>query len=71
MEDMRNEVMVLDDPWESSQGSGVPDLKKFPDFYQDIAYIRNKGVEVGVWETIGWIKDTAACGLGKKRFDPG
>ncbi|SEJ20950.1 hypothetical protein SAMN05216327_107103 [Dyadobacter sp. SG02] len=66
MEKMQNEVMVLDDPWESSQGSGVPDLKKFPDFYQDIAYIRNKGVEVGVWETIGWIKDTVACGLGKK-----
>lgn len=66
MEKMHNEVMVLDDPWESSQGSGVPDLRKFPDFYQDIAYIRSKGVEVGVWETIGWIKDTAACGLGKK-----
>ncbi|SDD72278.1 hypothetical protein SAMN04487996_10247 [Dyadobacter soli] len=66
MEKMHNEVMVLDDPWESSQGSGVPDLKKFPDFYEDIAYIRKKGVEVGVWETIGWIKDTAACGLGKK-----
>lgn len=66
MEKMHNEVMVLDDPWESSQGSGVPDLKKFPNFYQDIAYIRNKGVEVGVWETIGWIKDTVACGLGKK-----
>ncbi|MCF0069105.1 hypothetical protein LZD49_01395 [Dyadobacter sp. CY261] len=66
MEKMHNEVMVLDDPWESSQGSGVPDLKRFPDFYKDIEYIRKKGVEVGVWETIGWIKDTAACGLSKK-----
>ncbi|GGM88278.1 hypothetical protein GCM10010967_21120 [Dyadobacter beijingensis] len=66
MEQMHNEVMVLDDPWESSQGSGVPDLKRFPDFYNDISYIREKGVEVGVWETIGWIKDTAVCGLGKR-----
>ncbi len=66
MEQMHNEVMVLDDPWESSQGSGVPDLKKFPDFYKDLAYIRGKGVDVGVWETIGWIKDTAAVGLTKR-----
>jgi hypothetical protein len=62
-EKMHNEIMVLDDPWESSQGSGQPDLKRFPDFYKDLAYIREKKVDVGVWETIGWIKDTVACGL--------
>ncbi|CAL1519671.1 hypothetical protein [Chitinophaga sp. MM2321] len=64
MQQMGNEMMVLDDPWESSQGSGEPDLKRFPAFYEDIAYIRKKGVKIGIWETLGWIKDTLACKLG-------
>lgn len=63
MQQMQNEVMVLDDPWESSQGSGKPNLERFPDFYADLAYIRSRGVGIGLWETMGWIKDTAACGL--------
>lgn len=60
---VQSEMMVLDDPWETSQGSGEPDLQRFPDFFADVAYIRSKGLSVGVWETIGWIKDTAAAGL--------
>ncbi|GEP97052.1 hypothetical protein CCY01nite_33120 [Chitinophaga cymbidii] len=64
MENMSNEMMVLDDPWETSQGSGQPNLQKFPDFFADVDYIRRKNTEIGIWETVGWIKDTAAAGLG-------
>lgn len=62
---VQSEMMVLDDPWESSQGSGQPDLQRFPDFFADVAYLRSKGLAVGVWETLGWIKDTAAAGLNR------
>lgn len=64
MENMGNEMMVLDDPWETSQGSGTPNLQKFPDFFADVDYIRRKNTNIGIWETVGWIKDTAAAGLG-------
>lgn len=64
MDKMSNEMMVLDDPWEASQGAGKPNLEKFPDFYADVDYVRRKGTAVGIWETVGWIKDTAAAGLG-------
>jgi hypothetical protein len=58
-----NETLVLDDPWESSQGSGQPNTVLFPRFYEDLAYIRSKGMQVGLWETVGWVKDPAALGL--------
>jgi enterochelin esterase-like enzyme len=58
-----NETLVLDDPWESSQGSGKPNTVLFPRFYEDLAYIRSKGMQVGLWETVGWVKDPTALGL--------
>lgn len=58
-----NETLVLDDPWESSQGSGQLDTVLFPRFYEDLAYIRAKGMQIGLWETVGWVKDPAALGL--------
>ena len=64
MESMGSEMMVLDDPWETSQGSGQPNLVKFPRFFDDLDYIRRKNKDIGIWETVGWIKDTAAAGLG-------
>jgi len=58
-----SEILVLDDPWESKQGSGTPNLQKFPDFFEDLQYIRSQGMEVGVWETIAWISDPYSSGL--------
>jgi hypothetical protein len=37
---------------------------KFPRFFDDLDYIRRKNKDIGIWETVGWIKDTAAAGLG-------
>lgn len=59
-------VLVFDDPWEESQGAGKPNLKKFPHFFEDIAYARENGVDIGVWETVGWITDPFAYGLKKE-----
>jgi len=56
-------ITVWDDPWEASQGAGKPNLKKFPHFFEDIAYARSKGIETGIWETVGWIADPFAAGL--------
>lgn len=66
MEKMNNEMMVLDDPWEVSQGAGKPNLEKFPGFFEEVEQVRRKGTDIGVWETVGWIKDTLSAGLGAK-----
>ncbi|WP_153800509.1 alpha-galactosidase [Foetidibacter luteolus] len=58
-----SEIMVLDDPWESSQGSGKPNLQRFPNFFEDIDYIHQQGLQHGVWETVGWISNPAEAGL--------
>lgn len=59
------EVFVVDDPWEESQGLGKPSTERFPDFQADLDYIEKSNMQRGIWETLGWIKDTAACGLTK------
>ncbi|WP_336514403.1 hypothetical protein [Pollutibacter soli] len=56
-------MVVLDDPWEDSQGSGTPSLKRFPQFNEDISFIRSKGMQVGIWETVAWIADPFSAGL--------
>lgn len=58
-----NQVLVLDDPWESSQGSGKPNTAVFPQFYSNLDSIRAEGLAPGVWETVAWITDFAAAGL--------
>lgn len=59
-------VFVLDDSWESSQGSGKPNLQRFPDFEKDIQYAHSKKMEIGSWETLGWISDTIPYGFGSQ-----
>ncbi len=57
------EIFVIDDPWEASQGLGKPDTVKFPNFQGDMEYIHQQKMSNGIWECIGWIGDTIACGL--------
>jgi hypothetical protein len=59
-------VLVIDGGWESSTGSGVPDRRLFPNFPDDLKYIRGKGLAVGFWQTIGWIGDPDAAGLARE-----
>jgi len=57
------DILVLDDPWESSGGSGSYDVKKFPDFPGDIDRIHKLGLQHGIWETLAWVDDPYALGL--------
>lgn len=59
------EIFVIDDPWEASQGLGNPDIIKFPLIHADLDYLHKTGMAHGIWETLGWIGDTVACGLTK------
>ena len=59
------EVFVIDDPWEASQGIGKPNTTLFPDIQTDLEYVHNNKMTHGIWETVGWVSDTLACGLSK------
>lgn len=57
------QAIILDDSWETSMGTGVPNRKLFPHFDDDIAYMRGKGYDIALWQSIGWIDDPEAAGL--------
>ncbi len=57
------QVLQLDDGWETSTGSGLPNLQRFPHFADDLKYIRDKGLALGFWLSIGWVADPSAAGL--------
>ncbi|WP_159523017.1 alpha-amylase family protein [Sunxiuqinia indica] len=57
------ELFIVDDPWEESQGLGRPSFERFPNFYEDFQYVDDNQMHRGVWETLGWITDTAKAGL--------
>lgn len=56
-------ILVIDDGWETTTGSGNPNLQRFPEFAADLKYIRAKGLAPGFWLTSGWINDPEAAGL--------
>jgi hypothetical protein len=56
-------VLVIDEGWESNEGSGNLNRQRFPQFTADLEYIRSKGLQVGFWETVGWVTDPGAAGL--------
>jgi hypothetical protein len=56
-------ILVLDDGWESFQGSGIPNTKRFPNLAGNLGALHDSGMTHGIWETLGWIDDTAAAGL--------
>lgn len=57
------EILVMDDQWESAQGSGQVHTERFPDFRGDMQKARNKGMTIGFWETLAWISDTTEWNL--------
>lgn len=61
--DLGAQMLVIDDLWETFNGSGEPDLGRFPRFDDDLEYVRSKGLAIGVWQSIGWIDDPASVGL--------
>lgn len=61
--DLECAALVLDDQWESMVSSGVPHTGRFPDFAADLDGAHAAGLEVGFWQSVGWIDDPAAVGL--------
>ena len=61
--DVKSEVFVFDDKWETYPSSGVPNRNNLPDFEGDLAYLRERGLKVGLWQAVGWTDDPEAAGL--------
>jgi hypothetical protein len=58
-----SETLVMDDQWESEQGSGKIHTERFPHFKEDMQRARDKGITIGFWETLAWISDTVKWNL--------
>ncbi|MCD9020313.1 hypothetical protein [Cohnella silvisoli] len=51
------DMVIMDDHWETFNGSGEPNLERFPDFEADLAGLRDRGYEIALWQSIGWTDD--------------
>lgn len=60
------EVIAFDDFWAESYGSSSHSGERFPDFKDHIRYVKEKGKEIGVWQTVGWIEYPEKWGLKEK-----
>ncbi|MGX5682759.1 hypothetical protein [Schumannella luteola] len=65
------EGYVLDDGWETSESSGLPRTDRFPDLHSTADGVRAAGLEVGFWQSVGWIVDLEEAGLGPDDLIPG
>ncbi len=59
-------VILIDDGWETFVSSGIPNIKRFPNLEADFEAIRQAGSELGLWQSLGWIDDMDAAGLGSE-----
>ncbi|MFD0715880.1 hypothetical protein [Paenibacillus sp. GCM10027626] len=57
------DMIILDDHWETYNGSAEPNLELFPDFEGDLQRMRDSGYEVAFWQSIGWIDQPELSGL--------
>ncbi|WP_308635475.1 alpha-galactosidase [Paenibacillus silvisoli] len=57
------DMVIMDDYWETFNGSGEPNLERFPDFEADLAGIRSHGYELAFWQSVGWTDQPAAQDL--------
>jgi hypothetical protein len=58
-----SDALIIDDPWESFGGSGIARKDAFPNFEEDLKYIKSKGMEIGLWQPLGWVQSPAEAGL--------
>ncbi|MBZ0293651.1 MAG: hypothetical protein K8L99_13875 [Anaerolineae bacterium] len=62
-EAVKPELFVFDDKWETYPSSGDVDTVRFPDFAGDVAYVQKLGMQVGLWQAVGWIDRPEEVGL--------
>jgi hypothetical protein len=63
---MDAKILGLDDRWETFVGSGEPDRKRFPQFDEDISYIKTQGLDIGFWQPVGWVDQPEEVGLSER-----
>ncbi len=56
--------LVLDDGWETWSSSGVVNTGRFQNFSSDVSDMKSKGLQVGAWQSLGWIMKPKEFGLG-------
>ena len=61
--EVQTDRFVFDDPWETYQGSGEPNFERFPQLKEQIQYAKDLGMEVGYWQTVGWVDNPDSLGL--------
>jgi hypothetical protein len=57
------QVLCIDDAWESFAGSGEVHAQRLPRLAEDLDYARSRGLDIGVWQSCGWIADFRRVGL--------
>lgn len=62
-DEVKSEVFVFDDKWETYASSGVPNRNTVPRFEEDIAYLRSRGMKLGLWQAVGWLDAPEVVGL--------
>ncbi len=62
-DEVRADVLVFDEKWETYDSSGIPNRHTVPGFEDDIAYLRERGLKVGLWQAVGWIDHPEKVGL--------
>ena len=61
--DMGAGILVLDAGWETSESTGIADEAKLPDLARRLAAIQDSGMQIGFWQSVGWIDHPAEVGL--------
>jgi hypothetical protein len=59
-------LFVLDGSWEDSMGTAMPNQARFPGFDEDVEYARKAGMDIGVWQSVGWVANPFSQGLTEK-----
>lgn len=52
-------ILVLDEGWESADGSGIPNRQRFGNLSSEMDSLRSKGLSAGFWQSLGWVADTS------------
>lgn len=70
-ENVRADLFTVDDKWETANSTGLVNRERFPDFEGDLAFARERGMDIGLWQSVSWMADPQAAGLEESDLVPG
>lgn len=59
----RADVLVIDDLWETAEGSGVWHEGRFPNHERELQKAKARGLEIGFWQNVIWMERPDEYGL--------